>query len=140
MNRIARLFTYTTELEKALNANDLTFTQLHEQLYETRARVAGESYLKATIRDLQTEVKSLRQQNLDLLDRVALKLQMVPVSEPLKSEPLTEDQTAERSKRIDSVRRTGPVASTRQAAEAAYFAERQRQEEMRSIGNKSATG
>jgi hypothetical protein len=80
------------------------------------------------------EIQSLRAQTVELLDRVAEKLKLVPMSEPMKPEPLTQEQQTERSRRIDSMRRSGPVAKVHQEAEEAYEAEKQRQEDLRKTG------
>lgn len=137
---VARLFSYTRQLESQIRH------EREERDFEVCAlKAAGERDSRAfekTLTELKAshvgertalyeEIRSLRENNLGLLERVVIKLQMVPVSEPLKTEPLTEEQKAARSERVDSIRRTGPVAKSRQEAEAAYFERNEREEELR---------
>lgn len=139
---LARKFSYTKDLEKQADSLLEELRKIAQELFDEQRKLASEQALRLTaeavrddrlreLGDVRLENKELRKQNAELIDRVAIKLQMVPPTEPLKSEPLTPQETAARSEKVDSIRRTGPVAKSRQEAEAAYFAEQARIEELR---------
>lgn len=74
--------------------------------------------LHAELERAQAEIERLRAHELALIDRVCLVQRTVPVSEPLREELKT--PAADPQELIDrSVRRSGPVATARQEAEAA---------------------
>ena len=148
---LARAFSYTRQLEEG-QAQLLEELEAHEteagrsaaqtalhcmRLTEERARevsalerrIAEQRADHFVERDaLYAEIRSLRHQIIELLDRVTEKLKLVPMSEPMKAEPPTREEAAARSAKIDSARRTGPVAKSQQEAEDAYFAEKEKQE------------
>jgi hypothetical protein len=148
---------HVSEMETAEEHAEALATELRtiaDELFEERRKLAAEHTLRVSaeaVRDerdrelgrlradkaeqiasLNEEIKSLRENNLGLLDRVMIKQQMVPVTESLKPEPLTAEEKEKRSQQVDSIRRTGPVAKSRQEAEAAYYAEQERIDLLRS--------
>lgn len=123
---IQDFYRVSTAQMRAIHAREVT--ALETQLLNER------EYFKEWRESDQQEIRDLRASYGELLDRVTEKLKLVPMSEPMKKEPLTEEQQLDRSRRIDSMRRSGPVAKVHQEAEAEYEAEKQRQEDLRKSG------
>ena len=155
--KLARLFSYTQELEAELSRQEKFFEELSDRFDELEARRVSDGTTIAVLRgkleaaetnieilrdqkdEYRFEARNLREQNAALLDRVALKLDVIPPSEPTKREPLSEEQQNERRETVDSIRRSGPVAKARQQAEAAYQAELDHVEALRRKDAKAQT-
>jgi hypothetical protein len=108
---LARLFQYTLDGEiriaELTAANDALIIQ-----------AIGHA---AEVKEFYREIRSLRRSHVALVDRRAVREGIIPPSESLTRPKLTEEQTAERTKTVESVRRSGPVAKTRSDAEAEYL-------------------
>jgi hypothetical protein len=141
---IARAFSYTRTVERALENASERAEGLAAQLETSRAetsieharaaaaeavteiltaQIAGDSgYHEKEVNQLYREIRSLRKTNAALVDRRALREGIIPPTESLTRPKPTEEEAAERSKTVESIRRSGPVAKTRTDAEAEYLA------------------
>jgi hypothetical protein len=119
---------YTRDLEEALEDVQTALEHTENELMHERTRSEGMAYLRdQEIDRLYLEIKDLRAQNLGLIDRVLIKNQAIPLSEPLTRPTPTAEELQAQGTHRDTVRRTGPVSKARQLAESEYEQKRDRE-------------
>lgn len=138
---LARLFQFTADLETQLATERAKIAGLeagalrdrqeldrleqgHVYLTELREELSTEQCLRAAAEavrdDHLAQIERLTEQVAGLNDRLCLRSNTVPLSEPLKNPHVTEagKEPGDLKEMLDrTVRRSGPVAAARQAAE-----------------------
>jgi len=145
MRFIARLFSHTRQIEEELDhlvelhsnteeRRHAEFDALRQDIVRVSERAAAAEsrvgLLQAEIERLERWNDKLSDQNFALTDRLCLKAGTVPTSEPLSAPKLSDEELDSRSARIDSVRRTGPVAKLRERAALQYESHRDHEQQL----------